>query len=159
MKTNRLLLTLLPLVTLTLSAPAQVASVSMRVEQVTKTDNDKYTHKQSKSLKVHLNNSSSADKTGLLLRYYFFGKGMTDREVVVLEKGEKTAEVKARKTETIETPTVSKTWVEAHTDKKKKVEASGEKLIGYGAQLFEEERLLAQYFSEPSYSKLVSRDR
>ncbi|MDQ3621973.1 MAG: hypothetical protein M3463_05720 [Verrucomicrobiota bacterium] len=159
MKTTRLLFTLLPVLALVLPAQAQVSPVTMRIEQVTKTDNDKYTHKQSKSLKIFLNNGSSADKTGLLVRYYFFGKGVTDREIVVVDKGEKTADIKARKTEIIETPTVSKTWVEEHFQKKKKVEASGEKLVGYGAQVFEEERLLAQYYSEPSYSKLVSRDR
>lgn len=38
----------------------------------------------------------------------------------------------------------------------KKVEASGEKFVGYGGQLFDKETLLAEYFSEPSFKPLVA---
>src|SRR4029453_15945282 len=122
---------------------AQVSPVSMRVEQVSKTENDKYKHTQKRSLKISLTNASQQERAGLTVRYYFFGKSVGDNDVIVMDKGEKQARVGWTKTEIIETPAVTKTAVEAHSEKGaggkagKKVEASGEKLVGYGAQLYE----------------------
>lgn len=144
------------------AAFAQVSPVSMRVEQVSKTETDKYKHTQKRSLKILLTNASPQERAGLTVRYYFFGKGVGDNDIIVMDKGEKQASVGSNKTEVIETPAVTKTALEAHSEKGaggkggKKVEASGEKLVGYGAQLYEGDKLLTEYFSGPSYKALLA---
>src|SRR5215212_4196212 len=135
-------LSLLFLLTVAPVAFAQVSPVSIRVEQVSKTENDKYKHTQKRSLKVFLTNASEQDRSGLTVRYYFFGKSVGDKDAILMEKGERPASVASHKTEVVETPAVSKTAIEAHSEKGgqgkagKKVEASGDKLLGYGAQLY-----------------------
>ena len=142
-------------------ASAQVSPVSMRVEQVTKTDNDKHKHVQKRSLKVHLTNASQQAREGLTLRYYFFGKAVGDNDVILLEKGERSATVASNKTEIVETPIVTKTYEDAHFEgggkgkSGEKVKASGEKLVGYGVQLFEGEKMLTEQFSQASYKELL----
>ena len=151
-----------------ISARAEVSPVSMRVEQVSKNEIGKWKHTQTKSLKVLLSNSSQQDKPGLLVKYYFFGKGAGDHEAMLLHKGELRAGVKAHATTTVETPTVSRTYIEEHfegsggTGKKrrkpgKKIEESGEKIVGYGARIFEGDKMLAEFFSGPSYKELLGR--
>jgi hypothetical protein len=143
-------------------ALAQVSPISIRIEQVSKTDTDKFKHTQKRSLKVFLTNASQQDRSGLTVRYFFFGKSVGDNDVILMEKGERQASVASHKTEVVETPTVSKTAIDAHSEKGargqpgNKVEASGEKLVGYGAQLLEGDKLLTEYFSAPSYKALLA---
>ena len=164
MKIPRLLFSFLLVLLILVLAPiasAQVSPVSMRIEQVNKTDKEKHKHVQKRSLKVHLTNASQQPREGLILRYYFFGKSIGDNDVILLEKGERSASVASNKTETVETPVVTKTYEDAHFEgdgKGKvgtKVKASGEKLVGYGVQLFEGEKMLTEQFSQPSYKELV----
>ena len=148
-------------------ARAEVSPISIRVEQTTGVDREKFKKTQEKALKIFVTNGSSADLNNLTVKYFFFGHSLKDHEAEILEKGERTASVKARMTETVETPAAKATATEEHlvagrggfksSNKKgsgfnnaKKVAASGEKLTGYGVQVFEGGKLLADYFSEPS---------
>jgi hypothetical protein len=169
MKSIRALLILAALFALVPRGQAQVSPISMRIEQVTKSETEKFKHIQKHSLKFFLTNGSSQDRSGLVVRYFFFGKEAGSNEAILLDKGERPASVASHKTEIVETPVVSKTFLEAHYDTGKggaqnkgatklgkKVEASGEKFVGYGGQLFDKETLLAEYFSEPSFKPLVA---
>jgi hypothetical protein len=151
------------------SLQAQVSPVSMRVEQVNATDPEKHTTTQRRSLKVHLSNSSGQDFTGLRVKYYYFTKDVKDRDVVMKETGEKTADVPARKTEIVETPVIKATFTDAHSsggggnkgnnrndrNQSKRVPASGEKVVGYGVQLYQGDKMLTEYFSQPSLKTMV----
>jgi hypothetical protein len=150
-------------------ARAEVSPVSMRVEQVSGSKPEKYSTTQKRSLKIHLTNGSAQDLTGLKVKYYFFAKEVKEKDITVKDKGEKSADVKARATEVVETPVVTATSVEGHSEGSNggwkgssggrssghKVEASGEKIVGYGAQLYSGDKLLTEYFSEPSLKTKV----
>ena len=119
---------------------------------------------QEKSLKIFISNTSTGDLGNLTVKYYFFGHGVKDHESEVVDKGEKTTSVKARETVTVESASVKATAVEKHAEavrnsgnKKTKsnkppkiVQASGEKLTGYGVQVLSDGKVIADYFSEPS---------
>ncbi|RYD81930.1 MAG: hypothetical protein EOP84_10235 [Verrucomicrobiaceae bacterium] len=156
---------------LTPLASAQVSPVSMRVEQVNSSDRDKHTTVQKRSLKVHLSNSSGQDQTGLRVKYYYFTKDVKDKDVIVKESGEKSADVKARATEIAETPVVKSSFTDDHFEgggrnnnkggrnnnfkAGKKVAASGDKIVGYGVQLYSGDKMIAEQFSGPSLKALV----
>jgi hypothetical protein len=154
-------------------ARAQLSPVTMRVEQIASTEHDKkgVKHEQKKALKIHLSNSSSQDFAGLKVQYWFFGKDVKDRDVAVKEKGERAADVKARGTEIVETPAVTSSYTEEHVEggglqrsrgggsrmkAGKKVAASGDKLVGYGARVVQGGKVLAEYFSQPSFKEMVA---
>ena len=146
------------------SAHAQVSPVSVRVEQLLKSDTNKFAHIQKRSLRIAVRNASDTDKTGLKVKYYVFGKDAGESAMMLLEKGERIASVPARQTVIVETPTVTRRSVEEHYDTKKKgqrgrvarkVEASGQRLSGYGTQVFEGDKVVAEFFSEPSFKAKV----
>ena len=160
------------LLTIPVFARAEVSPISIRVEQTTGVDRSKFTKTQEKALKIFVTNGSAADINNLSVKYYFFGHNVKDHEAEILDKGERTASVKAHMTATVETPPAKATATEAHvvagrggvksSNKKgsgfnngKKVAASGEKLTGYGVQVFEGGKLVADYFSEPSLREKV----
>ena len=159
-------------------ARAEVSAVSIRVEQTTGVDRTKFTKTQEKALKIFVTNGSGADIHNLSVKYYFFGHDVRDHEAEILDKGESPVSVKARATATVETSAVKAKATEEHlvagrggfksSNKKgsgfnnnaKKVEATGEKLTGYGVQVFDGNKLVADCFSEPSLKELISgRDR
>ena len=163
------------LLSLVLMARAEVSPFSVRVEQVTSTDGERFKKTQEKKLKIFVSNNSSAD-ANLTLKFYFFGHGAKDREIDTLERGEKTASVKSHATEVVETPAAKATLNEEHYETKKgkgggnrgrgggtrlgkKVEASGKKLTGYGVQVLNGGTVVAEYFSEPSLKAEVAGGR
>jgi hypothetical protein len=150
---------------LLLTARAEVSPFSVRVEQVATTDTDKFKKTQEKKLKIIVSNNSSAD-ANLIVKYFFFGHGAKDHDTEILDKGDKAASVKSHATEIVETPKASATFNEAHYEKKgggggggggggKKIEASGNKLTGYGVQVLNGGTVVAEYFSEPSLKAAV----
>ena len=154
MKVHALIIT--TLCAISVLGRAEVSPISIRVEQVTGVDREKFKKTQEKSLKIFVSNGSAADMNNLTVKYYFFGHDVRDHEAEILEKGERTASVKARAMEIVETPAAKASATEAHSVKGKgkgggkKVAASGEKLTGYGVRVFSGEKMLAEYFSEPS---------
>ncbi len=152
---------------------AEVSAISVRAEQISKDENSKFTKTQVKTLKIILNNSSAQDVDGLLVKYYFFGKAVNDHDVVILDKGEKAASVKAHGSEIVESASMTAKSTEAHqtgspNGKKKggkggaapkKVAASGEKVTGYGVQVLDKGKVVAEYFSAPSLKQEVGGSR
>jgi hypothetical protein len=148
-----------------LVANAQVSPVSVRVEQVAKSESEKFSRTQKRSLKISVSNAAAEDKT-LQVKFYFFGKETGENDLLLLEKGERTATVPARQTVTVETPTVSRRSVEEHYAGKgggqggaklgKKVAASGQRIVGHGAQVFEGGKVVAEYFSQPDFKAKVA---
>lgn len=133
-------------------ARAQVSPISIRVEPVSSTDNEKFKKSQTRTLKIHITNNSSQDRNGLRVKYWFFGKDVKDRDLAVLREGETKVDIKARATEMVESARAEATSVEAHGGGKgkKKVEASGSKFVGHGVQVLEGDKLAAEFFSQPS---------
>ena len=143
----------------------EISPIRVRVEQVTTVDNAKFKKTQEKSLKIFVTNGTAQDIANLTVKYYFFGHGLKEHESEVMEKGERPVSVKARLTEMVETPAVTATAIEKHSTgaggkskgkaKAKSVAASGEKLTGYGVQVVGAGKVLADYFSEPSFREIV----
>ena len=151
-----------------LASGAEISPISLRVEQVSKDQHNNFTHKQEKSLKVALTNSSAQDLNAVKIKYFYFARNVKTRDVIVSAKGEVSADVKSHATATFETPGVTMSYTEEHTEgnpfankngnnktnggmaKTKKVEASGKRFDGYGVQVFNGGALAGEYFSEPS---------
>lgn len=161
---------LLPLFAILLLAPrlhAQMSPVTIRVDQVTssETDRKKFEKTQKRSLRIYVTNGSAQDMSGLKVKYYYFGKEMKDHDSMILEQGEKGADVKSHKTETVETPAVTATSTEEHftggggngkgRSTGKKVEASGKKITGHGVQVIDNGKVIAEMFTEPGLKSLV----
>lgn len=164
----RLLLALL--VTASPVVGLEVSPISVRVEAISGNRSDRFKHTQSKALKVHLSNASTADAMGLKVKYFYFGKRVNEGETTVLEKGERKANVSAHATVVVEAPEIEMVYTEEHgkrTDGKgrrggrqknvryKTVEAAGTKVIGYGVQVFSGNQIVAESFSEPGLKALV----
>ena len=156
----------LALFNLVIIARGEVSPFSVRVEQVTSTDAERFKKTQEKKLKIFVSNNSSAD-ANLTIKYFFFGHGAKDSKTDVLEKGQMAGSVKSHATQVVETPETKATFTEEHHEMKKdkgrgnrgrgggmklgkKVEASGKKLTGYGVQVLNGGTVVAEYFSEPS---------
>ena len=154
----------LAVVALPCVAPAELSPFRLRVEQVSKSDNDKYSKKQQRSLKIFASNSSK-EAAELRAKYIFFGKQANSSDVVKLDEGEKALSVGPLATQMVESGMATATFEEAHSTggsggggsskgKKaapmKKVEASGTKITGFGVQLFKGETMVAEYYDPPS---------
>jgi hypothetical protein len=145
------------LLLLPLAASSAVSPVSVRVEQISKTETGKNDRTQHRSLKIILNNGSTEEKPNLVVKYWIFGKAVTGGDVVVLDKGERPGSVKAHASAIVETSAVTAHSVEAHTEKKKKVEASGEKIVGYAVQVFDGETMLGEAYEPLSLKEQIAK--
>lgn len=144
-------------------ARAELSPFRLRVEQVSKSDNDKFSKKQQRSLKIFASNSSK-EAAELRAKYIFFGKQANSSDVVKLDEGEKAISVGPLATQMVESGMATASFEEAHSTggsgggsskgKKaapmKKVEASGTKITGFGVQLFKGETMVAEYYDPPS---------
>lgn len=161
MKRPLFFLSLVAALALAPSLRAEVSPVTVRAEQVSKDDNNKTGKVQNKSLKILVTNNSAQAMDGLKVKYYFFGKDVKDHDVMILEQGEKGANVKAHGSEMVESPVITEKSTDAHSTGGKngrggkKVEASGKKVTGYGAQVFDKGKVVADYFSAPSLKAMV----
>jgi hypothetical protein len=158
----------IPLLIAALALPFTLAAapspISIRVEQVNKSDNAKHGKTQSRMLKVNITNGSADDKSGLVVKYWVFAKEVKDRDLVVLGKGELPAQVKSHGTEIVETPTFTAKSTEDHYEMKKpekgrsgqknnkgpqlgkKIEGGGEKMAGYAVKVFDGGTLVAEAY-------------
>ncbi len=140
---------------------ADTSLISVRVEQVS---DDKRTHfdeSQKKSLKVYVTNGGAQDAS-VKVKYYIFAKDIKGKDTIVFKDGELPATVKSHATETVLTPEVVAKSVEQHRQGNtlggngrfahagKEVQASGDKIVGYGVQVRQDGKVVADYFSEPS---------
>jgi hypothetical protein len=154
------------------SLGVEVDPISVRVEQTSGNASNRFKHSQSKALKVHISNGSTADASSLRVKYFYFGRSVKDAEARILKQGESKANVPSHATVTVATPEIESVYTEEHgqrVDGKggrgapsrnfsgqqkdvryKTVEATGTKLTGYGVQVFSGDRLVAETFSEPN---------
>ena len=161
------------LLSFAIPAHAEVSPIHMDVEQTQKTEpKGKATTKggpppsekvQSRSLAIRLLNNSNESFDGLVVKYWFFGHEMTGHEIKALKNGERKASLGPRGKETVESAPESSTYVEAHTEagkgkgaKATKVPASGEKITGYAVQVLNGEKIMAEYYSEPSLKQKLA---
>lgn len=136
MKLRSSLLVLAAVFGLTCVVNAETSPINISIEKANKTESnakDK-SHTERRSLKITLSNSSKAD-VSVKVKYTWFGHGVTGHDVVIVDQGDKDATVKASGSEVVETAPTSVTFTDAHYDNKKKVEASGNKIIGYAVQV------------------------
>ena len=143
----------------------EVSPISVRVEQVAKSDHEKFAHTQKKSLKVFLTNGSDRDYTALRVKYFFFARDLKDGELSLYEKGEQKTDVAAHATVVVETPAATARYTEEHTQgnpfggkgrkgaggkKAKTIPARGQRVVGHAVQIFTGGKLIGEVYSEPS---------
>lgn len=162
MKLPSLLLVLLSSVAISLGA--EVSPIRMTVEQLSKTESKDKTGRdktQIRSLKITLNNNSAEAFDGLTVKYWFLGRAVTDPKTIILSEGERKSMLTPRGKDFVESEVISKHSVEAHYGAAKagakptKVPASGEKISGYAVRVLKDGKVLAEYYSEPSYKALI----
>jgi len=139
------------------------SAVSVRVEQETKQSEpagakDHFTKTQKRTLKVFLTNSSK-EETTVKIKYVYFGHAASSHEVGPVDQGEKEATIKPSDTQEVDTPTSTQTYVEEHYPAKSKIKvpASGNKLTGYGVQIFVGDKLMTQSYEPPSMKDLMDK--
>ncbi len=166
---STLVVVALAMIGLPFAAHAELSAYRLRVEQVSKSDNEKFSKKQQRGLKIFVSNSSK-EAAELRAKYIFFGKQANHNEVVKIDEGEKTVSVGPLGTQMVETEMATATSQEEHMTSApggkgksggnkaggnkaapaKKVEASGSKITGFGVQLFKGETMVAEYYDPPS---------
>jgi hypothetical protein len=141
-----------------ISARAEISPYRLRVEQVSKSENEKFTKTQKRSLKIFVSNSSK-EAGELLAKYVFFGKQAKGSEVVKIDEGEKAVSVGPLATQMVESGIATATFEEEHSSggyskgsrsSGKKVEASGSKITGFGVRLYKGETMVAESYDPPS---------
>lgn len=133
----------------------QISDFKIRVEVKAKTDAQKNSKTQNRTLRIFVS-SSSRESAELVAKYAFIARSVKGNDVKKFDEGEKAVSVGPLATVEVDSDTASATMQDAHSEKGgkgksgKKVEASGDKLIGYGVQLFQGEKLVAEYYDPPS---------
>jgi len=143
---------------------AQSASVSVRVEQETKQEEpnkkDLHTKIQKRTLKVFMTNSSK-EETTVKIKYTYFGHPISGHEVGPLDQGEKEDTLKPSETKEVDTPTSTQTYTEEHYPPGKgvkvKIPASGNKLTGYGIQVYVGDKLMGESYEPLSMKDLMGK--
>ena len=132
---------------------------------------------QVQTLKIRLENSSTKDSfDNLVVKYWFFGRSMTERGVKVLVEGERKVSLAARAKELVESEVVTKSYTEAHNTlvmggnpvrggqgggqgavQSVKVPASGEKIMGHAVRLMNDGKVVAEHFSDVTYKAIIDK--
>ncbi len=132
---------------------------------------------QVQTLKIRLENSSTKDSfDNLVVKYWFFGRSMTERGVKVLVEGERKVSLAARAKELVESEVVTKSYTEAHNNlvmggnpvrggqgggqgavQSVKVPASGEKIMGHAVRLMNDGKVVAEHFSDVTYKAIIDK--
>jgi hypothetical protein len=151
-----------------------MAAVSVRVEQQTKQDEPgfysiqtgrtvpgKYHFEktQKRTLKIFLTSSAKEDTT-VKINYTYFGHASGGHEVVPIDQGEKAATLKPGVTQEVDAPTSTQTYMEEHDvgrGSSVKIPASGNKLTGYGVQVFVGDKLMGENYEPPSMKDLMGK--
>ena len=138
---------------------AGLSPVSIRVEQPTKTDNEKDKKTAKRSLKIYVSNSST-EPLELKVKYVLFGRNAGTGDIQSVDDGERPGSVKPRATEIVETTVATAIVVESKFDKGKRTPASGMKFVGYGVQVFIGDKMVAEAYDPPamkeSWGKVVA---
>lgn len=131
------------------SALAQVSPIRMRVEQVSKGDKTSYKTVQSRSLTIHLTNSSQ-QPADVVVKWAVLGKDISSKEVVTVEQGEMKSSLKASGSEKLQTATAQAASEEARLGSKGKTEDIGTKITGHGVQVWQGDKMIAEMYEPAS---------
>ncbi len=162
-------LALFVVVCASLNSFAQISPVRLDVLQKQKTDSKgagNASKTQIRSLEISLQNLSRQDCPNLQIHYWFFAKGIKDGDIEVFKKGERKASLAAGQKEVIESEQVNSSYTEDHfqvekskgkgnggnsrsnsSPKVKKVEGSGDRIVGYGVRVMDGGKVLTEFFS------------
>ena len=148
------------------TARAEMSPFRVRVEQVSKSETEKYSKTQKRSLKIFVSNGSK-EPVELIAKYWFFGRELKGKDVLELDKGEKPVSTKAMGTEMVESAVVSAESEEEHyagggsskgrSSAGKKTEASGTKILGYAVQVFQGTKMVAETYEPLSMKEQVGK--
>jgi hypothetical protein len=132
-------------------AHAEVSPVHMRIEASNKAETTKTSSTQSRSLTVYVDNSSQ-EQMELKVKYEIFGRDATSKDIVSVGKGEVPVSVKPHGQEKVSTPEAKATYNDPKPAKgqTKKVDPSGEKIVGHGIQLLKGDTVLAEIYEPMS---------
>lgn len=131
------------------SAFAQVSPVRMRVEVSSKGDKTSYKTVQSRSLTIHLTNSSQ-QPADVVVKWAVLGKDIGSKEAVTIGQGELKSSLKASGVDKLETPAVHASAEEARLGSKGKTEDMGNKITGHGVQVWQGDKLIAEMYEPAS---------
>lgn len=140
-----LIASLLAAACLVSTAAAQVSTVRLRVEQVSKNDKNSYKTVQSRSLTIYLTNSAPLPADAVV-KWAVFGRDIKTKDVVTIEQGEMKSSMKASGAEKLQTPVVQASSEEARVGSKGKTDDAGHKIIGHGVQVYQGDKLVAELY-------------
>ncbi len=122
--------------------------VRITVRQESKSDLNKDTKVQSRTLKITLVNSGP-DSLPLRVKYAFFGHAAEGHDTIIIDHSDLTTQLQPKSDQTLTTKTQTATFVDAHMDKKTKVKASGQRFTGWGVKVYQNGKVIAEA-CEPS---------
>ncbi len=163
-------------IALLLSLAFHASALTLTVKQDTKIDNEGKTNDtktQTRTLDMTVtsleNGSVQAE-----LRYWFFARNMKTGKETTFKRGTKTASLEHNEATTIQSETVTSTYIEEHVEVEKakgnkggggkgkgaksttkKVPASGDRITGYAVQVLIGKEVVADYYSAPSYKQML----
>ena len=133
----------------TASARAETSPVRLTVKQESKSDNNGFTKVQSRTLKITLLNTGD-ESLPLRVKYAFFGRNTGSRDTVIVDHSDITTQLQPKSDQTLTTKTQTAKLIEEHFEKKKKVEASGQKFTGWGVKVWQDGNVIAEACDPPS---------
>ena len=128
---------------------AEVSSIGLRVDQVSKSLSEGGKKTVKRSLSVHLANNSTETQT-MIVKYTLFVRDAATGDILAMDSGERSATVKSRATELIETTAATAVFNEAKPVAGKRVPASGTKFVGYGVRVMSGEKVVAEAYDPAS---------
>lgn len=131
------------------AAHAEPNPVRVTVKQESKSDNKGFNKTQFRTLKITLVNTGP-DSLPLRVKYAFFGRAAGSRDTVIVDHSDITTQLQPKSEQTLTTKTQSAKFIEDHFEKKKKVEASGQKFTGYGVKVWQDGKVIAETCDPPS---------
>jgi len=159
MKLPATLLILSAVVGLSCVSYAETSPVSIQVEKAGKLESKEKEKSKTerRTLKITVMNTSKAEVT-VKVKYTWFGHAIGSHDVVIVDQGDRDATVKPSGSEIVETPATSVTSIEAHYGPdKKKVDASGNKILGYAVQAFIGDKMVAENYEPESMKDQVGK--
>ena len=131
------------------AAPLPASPVRLTVQQESKTDNKGIVKTQARTLKITLVNGGP-DSLPLRVKYAFFGHGAKGHDTIIIDHSDLTTQLQPKSDQTLTTKTQTAVFVEAHLDKEKKIEASGQHFTGWGVKVYQNGNVIAQACEPPS---------
>lgn len=116
---------------------------------------------EAKKLQIQIRNLSGTELSDLKVKYYFFGREAGEPGYKIISQGEKATPLAGAALASIETEVVTAKFTESgYVGKgadRKKVDAKGQKLTGYGVQAVQGDTVLGEFFSASNYRDLVTK--